>query len=461
MKKLIYVFINKQQRKFFFSYFIPLFTLSTLPSLQFLFRVSLLPQWISLISITSITLLYVFTVLYILRLTQNILLSKKKKTLVFYFSITLLLLFLLAFLYKIFFQGYSYSLKDEFLLWIMHTGRYLLLSLFFLGNPYPLFQQINSFNHSLEDKFPKSCAIALNALILPLLYSLFGSFHNGLLYVGLQDPSNNSSTYNNYLFIGDSFAFNSFMLLLAFPNLISIFFNIYSIYYLSLIGSRISTISSIFFVTSSTLIFIFFNLSKSIKASLTGTFSLKKRWKIKLLVCLFVVLTLIGIFLSNVDKTDLTGFSEHIFSSRVGESLFEFETSNDQLEDESLSSRISLFQCHFDNIFSKPDIVIFGQPWEESGCESYIHSLLSIFFEQGLFVFLILLLTIYVCIVNLVKSAYKAKKRSEASRFYLLLIFLLTFSLISILARKGLGYFLPAYIFSYSVTMKMKNKSDN
>ena len=455
MNQLTRIFINKQQRKFFFSYFIPLFSLSTLPSLQFLFKVSLLPQWISIISITSITLLYTFTVFYILRLTQNILLSKKKKTLVFSLSTTLLLLFLLAFLHKIFFQGYSYSLKDEFLLWIMHTGRYLLLSLFFLGNPYPLFQQINSFNHSPEDKFPKSCAIALNALILPLLYSLFGSFHNGLLYVGLQDTSNNSSTYNNYLFIGDSFAFNSFMLLLAFPNLISIFFNIYSTYSLSLIGSRISTISSIFFVISSTLIFIFFDLSKSIKASL----SLKKGWKIKLLTCLFV-LSLIGIFLGNLDKKDLTEFSEYLFSSRVGESLFEFETSNDKLEDESLSSRLSLFQCHLNNMFSKPDIVIFGQPWEESDCGNYIHSLLSIFFEQGLVVFLILLFTIYLCIVSL-KSAYQTKKRSEVSRFYLLLIFLLTFSLISIFARKGLGYFLPAYIFSYSVTKQMKLKSDN
>jgi hypothetical protein len=467
MNKLIRIAFNEQKHRYFFSYFVPLFTLSTLPSLQLLFKVSLLDGWISLISTTSIILLYVFTLFYILRFTINIFLDKKRKLLIFFLVVVLTSLFLLTFLYGIFFQGYpSFSLlKNEFLLWFMYTGRYLFLSLFFLANPYPLFQQVNSFNSCPEDRFPKSFAILLNALILPLTYTFFGTFHNGLLYVGLQDFSENELIYNNYLFISDSYAFNNFILLLAFPTLISIFFSIYSTYYLSLIGSRISTLSSVLFLTFSILVYIFFNLRTSIKYFFKSIVSLKKGWNIKILTCFFVILSLIAIFFADNHEADLTKFSQSLFSSRVGESLFEFEKTNDKLEDESFSARISLFQCHLDNFFSKPDIMIVGQPWEESGCTNYIHSGLSVLFEQGIGVFLILILTIYLCIVHLLKFASRLKKqikkKSEISKFYLLLVFLVTFSLISIFARRGLGYFLPAYIFCYSVTTQMKRSSDN
>jgi len=436
------------------GYFVSLFSYTTFPAIQVIFPYRLFTGGTSII--------YTFLILFLnfssIALMISVLHNSKRDF--FLKNLLIVLIFVSLFSY------FSTSIGKEnystlIIRWLRDTGKYIFLSIHFLCFPFVL---SNSYN--LFKKYQR-VALFLNALTLPFLYVFFGRFDGRFLYVGTQMQSLlaiSDSDYNNYLSLGDPLLFNSLLLLVASPNIFSYLLCLVASVLLLLIGSRVSFLFAIMAILIATpFVFqnVFLNFLTSFRNYLYRRKSFVKLSISKLFVLLALFYILLNVIFDDINFVELllpenissqvSGLINinNIESSRVWFTLVE----NDSQDDTSLNQRLELFSCHFDALYSYSGSpldttrrILFGNHWTESGCFNYLHSFLSILFDNGLLVFFAVFYMIY----NRIKLLISLLKNDLVNSSHMLyIIFVVTFLLIGLTSRVNLSFFLPALMFPY------------
>lgn len=454
--------ISRKSALTFWKYFFPLFTYTTFPVIQVIYPYNLLSGF------NRIFFIFVFIALNAISLfivlfssTQN-----KKDKLIRYVHILSIIILLTVYIMNTY---WLYESNESFFVlitrWIRNVGKYLFLGLHFLCFPFNITAHDNTYIQKSQ-----RLAILINALILPIIYIIFGDYDGRFLYVGLQQDSTDflsntsDSDYNNYLAIGDPLIFNSLLLLIAIPNLFSYILSLLTSILLALIGSRVAFITCLVVTVFSTS-FIFYQTFSNLFNSLLLYISRRKKSSIR---SIFKLLTLITffVFFSFLIFVDIKDLLPNIFynqtqnvisfqniqSSRVWQTLFEANLQYDN----SLNAREYLFKCHFDSLYNETSLAFFsylflGRPWQETGCGNYLHSFLSILFENGLVIFCLIAFLIFYRFKLIVKFYLIQNKRInifiEASQIIYLIV-TMAFLTLGLFARANLGFFLPILMFS-------------
>ena len=330
---------------------------------------------------------------------------------------------------------------------------------FFLYYPYSIYS-------SLQQKIQK-WAIAINATIIPVLYLVFGQFQGQLLYLGKQALTN--ETYNSYLSISDTLLFNSlFFLAIASQSIYAILINLISTILLFLIGSRIALVFSVI----AFILIVFENLNFALnKIALILMLKTKKIMLNKKVIPIFLIalsFLLLSFYLNifsiqSLAISYISSIRENILDSRVWQSIFGDYSYIYISNDNSLNTRLELFQCHISLFFSSAKTLFLGTKLENGNiiCGNYLHSSLSVITEFG-FLSLFFISIVYICLRRISKFfIYIIKRKSYRNIF----IFMILFLIHGLVARSGVTYYLPALVFCYSITLRFngiaKNNNNN
>lgn len=442
---------KKEFWKTFWEYFIPLFTLSTMPVLQIAYPFSLLTSFRKIAYLILILSSYLF---FFFLLSRKIFKASNKTNKILV-TLLLILSFLITYSFLNYYSINNVSFSSGYFLskmsfWSITSFRYILLSLFFLCFPFPLLVETRN------DKIPKTLAILVNSLVLPFIYLFFGTFDGRFLYIGLQlelAQLAGNSDFNNYLVIGDSILFNSLLYLTVSPNLLAVLITFFTSIITFLIGSRVAAIASVVTLLFCIIYIMPSSFLNSISLFLKNLFSIKNKSKaaFQAIVFLLIITTIIyTITINTFFVLDISSpLINNLESSRVWTTVIE---TDDISEDNSLNVRIGLFECYFGSFSSHPESFLLGKDWRESGCMSYIHSGLSILFDYGLLGFLLVFFIVYICFSSIYKFIPSVKT---------LAIFLMIFFSISLFSRVGVSYYLPSLLFAYSAikTSMIRNKT--